>query len=219
MTRRIRALPDSRFQQVPVILVTAKSERTQIEFARTAGIDEFILKPISGKAICDRLREVVEKPRPFVNFQTYTGPCRRRRAESQWCAPYRRFSDNLDIVGNDDALLIEGLRSVFVAACARISLLVKGLVKNSGNIKPIVAAVAELQAIADDMADMYLRRVCGSLLGSTQLMAQSGTNRAELIETHMNALSILLRTPSTDLKKRDDIVFGLERTLKQALAA
>ena len=78
LTRKIRQMPDERMRAVPVILVTANNRKIQIEEARGAGVDEFILKPVSIKSVGDRLREVIERPRPFVDSATYKGPCRRR---------------------------------------------------------------------------------------------------------------------------------------------
>lgn len=219
LTRRIRGLSDETQQQVPVILVTAKNERSQIDFARGSGIDEFILKPISAKGICDRLREVVEKPRPFVTFANYTGPCRRRRVEPRFSGPFRRFDDPFEIEGSAEEILAEGLRSVFEAACTRVNNLTKGLVKSNANIRPIHMAVSEMEEISIDMRDSHLERVCELLMSCLVLMNNSGKAAPGLIQTHMNALEVLLRTPKTQSKTRDDIVFGLERMMKRAQAA
>jgi two-component system, chemotaxis family, chemotaxis protein CheY len=219
LTKRIRGLSDEVLQKLPIILVTAKSERSQIEYARSCGIDEFILKPISAKAICDRLREVIERPRPFVTFETYTGPCRRRRADPQFTGPYRRFDDPFEIDGNDEDILAEGLRSVFMVASARVSELNKGLVKSSANIRPIHMAVSEMHEIAEDMCDSHLDRVCELLLGFVVLMNKSGRTAPGLIQTHLNAMDVLLRTPASQRKTRDDVVAGLERMMKRSEAA
>jgi CheY-like chemotaxis protein len=219
LTRRIRALNDDDRQQVPIILVTAKSERSQIDFARSAGIDEFILKPISAKSICDRIREVIEKPRPFITLLTYAGPCRRRRVEPAFAGPYRRFDDPFEIGGDDDEILSEGLRSVFVAASNRVANLVKGLVKSNANIRPIHLAVCEMQEIAEDMSDPHLVRVCELLLSCVSLMNKTGKSAPGLIQTYLNAMEVLQRSPVSQTKTRDDIVSGLEAMMKRSVAA
>lgn len=219
MTRRIRTLSDDDLQKVPVILVTAKSERRQIEAARGSGIDEFLLKPISAKSICDRLREVIEKPRPFVKFATYTGPCRRTRAEPIFSGPYRRFDDAFDTNEQDEDVLAQGLRSVFSAGSKRILNLVKDLTKSNDHIRVIQAAVSELSAIADDMADTHLQRVCQLLLGFLAGMSKTGKSSPGLIQTHIKAMEILLATPASQIKTRDEIVKGLESMMTRAVAA
>lgn len=219
LTRRIRALNDEARQQVPIVLVTAKSERSQIDFARGAGIDEFILKPISAKSVCDRLREVIEKPRAFITLQTYTGPCRRRRVEPAFTGPYRRFNDPFEIGGGDDEILSEGLRSVFVAASNRVADLVKGLGKSNAYIRPIHMAVCEMQQIAEDMSDPHLERVCALLLSCISLMNKTGKSAPGLIQTHLNAMEVLLRSSVSQTKTRDDIVSGLEAMMTRSVAA
>jgi two-component system, chemotaxis family, chemotaxis protein CheY len=219
LTRRIRSLSDEAQQRVPIILVTAKSERSQIDLARSSGIDEFILKPISAKSICDRLREVIEKPRPFVTFATYSGPCRRRRDEPNFSGPFRRFDDPFEIEGSDQEILAEGLRSVFMAASSRVVELTKGLVKSNANIRPIHIAVSELEEVAEDMADNHLQRVCELLLNCIILMNNTGKSAPGLIQTHMNAMEVLYRTPKSQTKTRDEIVSGLERMMTRPQAA
>jgi CheY-like chemotaxis protein len=219
MTRRIRGLADSALQTLPIILVTAKNERSQIDFARGSGIDEFILKPISAKSICDRLREVVEKPRPFVTFEGYNGPCRRRRVEAQFAGPYRRFDDPFEIEGTEDEILAEGLRAVFTAGCARVGELTKSLLKSNAGLRTVHIAVGELQEVAEDMADTHLERVCELLLGYIVLMNKSGKSAPGLIQTHLNAMDVLLRTPQFQSNTRDEIVNGLECMMKRPQAA
>jgi CheY-like chemotaxis protein len=219
MTRRIRALSDQALQQVPIILVTAKSERRQIELARGAGIDEFILKPISAKSVCDRLREVIEKPRPFVTFETYTGPCRRRRHEARFTGPYRRFDDPFEVDHGDNELLVEGLKSVYAIACKHVLDLVKDLVRSPENLRPIYAAICELQGMADDLSDSHLKRVCDLLEGYVAHMKKTGKAAPGLIQTHMKAMEILMATPNCQVKTRDDIIVGLESMMRRANAA
>lgn len=64
---------------VPIILCTAYTERDLIERARDMGTTEIMTKPITVKAVEEKVRSVIEKPRPFVNSKLYFGPDRRRR--------------------------------------------------------------------------------------------------------------------------------------------
>ena len=219
LTKKIRALPNDIQRMVPIILVTAKNERSQIDFARSIGIDEFILKPISAKSVCDRIREVIEKPRPFVSFQTYNGPCRRRRADPASKGPYRRIDDPLEIEGSEEEMLADGLRSVLEAGTARVKDLVKGLARSQANIRPIHMAVSEMQAIAEDVSDKHLERVFDMLLGCLVIMNKTGRPIPSVIQTHLHAVEMLLRTPTFQSANRDNIVAGLERMGKRAIAA
>ena len=49
-------------------------EKHRVVAARDAGITEFLAKPISAKALYERILNVVANPRPFVKTKTYFGP-------------------------------------------------------------------------------------------------------------------------------------------------
>ena len=63
---------------LPVIMLTARAQRTHVNEALRAGANEFLLKPTSPKALCDRLISIVFKPRPMVTLGTYYVPQPRR---------------------------------------------------------------------------------------------------------------------------------------------
>jgi two-component system, chemotaxis family, chemotaxis protein CheY len=65
----------------PVIMVSGETRREKVIGARNAGVTEFIAKPITAKGVFLRIREVIERPRPFVDSRAYFGPDRRRRTE------------------------------------------------------------------------------------------------------------------------------------------
>ena len=74
--RNSDASPD-RF--MPIIMITAHSERPRIITARDAGINEFVMKPVSARTLFSRLNAVIEHPRRFVRAGKYFGPDRRRK--------------------------------------------------------------------------------------------------------------------------------------------
>lgn len=67
---------DSRF--VPIIMLSAYTEKKRVETARDAGISEFLRKPLCANDLYLRLLEVIENPREFVSSNHYFGPERRR---------------------------------------------------------------------------------------------------------------------------------------------
>ena len=66
---------------VPFILCTAFTDRDLIERARDMGVTEVMAKPITVKAIDEKVRSIIESPRPFVDSSQYFGPDRRRRSD------------------------------------------------------------------------------------------------------------------------------------------
>lgn len=92
-TRLVRNSPDSANPYLPIIMMTGHSEKTRVYEARDAGVNEFVVKPITAKAILDRIQAVIFRPRPFVKTDGYFGPDRRRVQSTDQNGPKRRATD------------------------------------------------------------------------------------------------------------------------------
>ena len=93
LTRLVRNAGDSPNPFLPIIMLTGHAERIRVEEARDAGVTEFVVKPVTARAVLDRLNAVISKPRPFVRTADYFGPDRRRRQDPAHCGPWRRKGD------------------------------------------------------------------------------------------------------------------------------
>ncbi|MGI9413210.1 MAG: response regulator [Hyphomicrobiales bacterium] len=93
--KQVRSAEASSNPYVPIIMLTAHSERTIVEQARDAGVTELLRKPITAAGLFSRILETVERPRPFIRSKTYFGPDRRRRVDENYTGEERR-KDNLD---------------------------------------------------------------------------------------------------------------------------
>ena len=51
------------YPNIPIIMLTGHSERWRVEEALRLGVNEYLLKPISGTLLCDRLVATLTKPR------------------------------------------------------------------------------------------------------------------------------------------------------------
>jgi two-component system, chemotaxis family, chemotaxis protein CheY len=91
--KMVRTSADSPNPYMPIIMITGHSERSRVTAARDAGVNEFLVKPVTAKALLERLSLIIESPRPFVKSSTYFGPCRRRRNDPKFEGPWRRKSD------------------------------------------------------------------------------------------------------------------------------
>lgn len=95
--RTLRRGPEE-IRYTPVIMVTGHSDLPRISTARDLGVNEFLGKPVTTKAILARLEAVIMNPRPYVDAEAFFGPDRRRRKAGEG-GPRRRASDgvvNLD---------------------------------------------------------------------------------------------------------------------------
>jgi len=91
--RLLRNSPDSPNPMVPVVMITGHSTVARVAEARDAGVNEFLVKPLTAKGVIERISQVVENPRPFVRTGDYFGPDRRRRADPNFEGPWRRSGD------------------------------------------------------------------------------------------------------------------------------
>lgn len=83
LARYIRKNADSLNPYMPIIMVTGHGDKRTVVEARDAGVNEFLVKPVSAQALAERLAAIVERPRPFVQTKSYFGPDRRRQKTSR----------------------------------------------------------------------------------------------------------------------------------------
>jgi len=78
-TRRLRTHRASPNPHIPVILLTAHTDRTTVIEARDAGVNAFVAKPVSIDEMRRKIELVIKDPRRFIRSEDYVGPDRRRR--------------------------------------------------------------------------------------------------------------------------------------------
>ena len=93
-TQALRRASDSANPYLPVIMVTGHSERSRVQEARDAGVNEFVIKPLTARSLLARMEYVVMHPRPYIRCRTYFGPDRRRRRDGGYGGPFRRQADS-----------------------------------------------------------------------------------------------------------------------------
>ena len=59
---------------IPIIMLTGHCERWRVVEAVRLGVNEYLTKPVSAKAIYYRLVSILAQPRPIVQFGDYYGP-------------------------------------------------------------------------------------------------------------------------------------------------
>ena len=91
--RMVRTGPQSPNIYLPIVMVTAYSERRRVLDAINAGVDEFLVKPVRSVDVANRVNALVERRRPFIMSAGYFGPDRRRRDDPRHKGPWRRAGD------------------------------------------------------------------------------------------------------------------------------
>ncbi|MDJ0951564.1 MAG: response regulator [Alphaproteobacteria bacterium] len=92
LVRRLRTGEDSPNVYIPIMMLTAHTEKSRVEEARDAGVTEVLTKPLSIKDLYSHIAAIIENPRQFVRNETYFGPDRRRKRDIYYRGPERRVA-------------------------------------------------------------------------------------------------------------------------------
>lgn len=72
--RAVRSPGTFPYADIPLIMLTAHSERSKVIEAARLGINEYLRKPVSSQALQARLLSVILHPRPMIHKGDYYGP-------------------------------------------------------------------------------------------------------------------------------------------------
>lgn len=90
LTMKIRRDGLSIDRMVPIIVMTGYSAITRVSLARDIGVTEFLVKPFTAVDLARRIQAIIERPRDFVDAESFFGPDRRRRKAMDFNGPDRR---------------------------------------------------------------------------------------------------------------------------------
>ena len=216
--RRVRMSEDTPNRAVAMFMLTNRGARTDVETARKAGVDGYMIKPISALALQQRLAAVVLNPQPFIVTSNYVGPCRRRRNDAAYGGPMRRLDDQVATPdAGDDAeqeMKTQLARSRVAVVEARARELVPGDAKAA---RAVFKAVQELHEVAEQVGDPNLS--FGSKEMIRYLQAQGATTRLdpEVVRTHVAALHQLVHLPHALREEREKVAHSLKRMVDKKL--
>ncbi|MEP7030057.1 MAG: response regulator [Pseudolabrys sp.] len=75
--RMVRSPETFPLPNIPIIMLTGHGDRARVVEAVKIGVNEFLLKPVSSKALHGRMASVLLNPRPIVQSGGYYGPAPR----------------------------------------------------------------------------------------------------------------------------------------------
>lgn len=107
LTRMIRNPDGCRHPFLPIIILSAYSEKKHVIAAREAGATEFLCKPVSATALYRRIQNVVANPRDFIRTKSYFGPDRRRYVSTNYSGVERRLNDGTEHVVDPHQVQLE----------------------------------------------------------------------------------------------------------------
>jgi two-component system, chemotaxis family, chemotaxis protein CheY len=93
LIKRLRADESNDARFIPIVILTSHTQERNIEKSRDSGANIVIAKPLSAKAVYDRLAWIAQEPRAFVQTTGYIGPDRRFKIEGLPNGIGRRAAD------------------------------------------------------------------------------------------------------------------------------
>jgi CheY-like chemotaxis protein len=216
LVRRVRAGVGAPNPALNMFVLSSKSAHANVEAARRAGADAFMRKPISGVELKRRIRTVIAKPQPFVSAPSYSGPCRRRRADPHFAGPWRRLDDVVqETAETDDAdPRVEIARGYVAALEARAGALTAG---DARAARDVFQALRELVTIAAEIDDQDLKMGAQEMARYVQAQGATAALDPEVVRTHVAALRTLAHLPRTLATERHRVALSLRKMIDKKL--
>lgn len=222
--KRIRMEAETRNRAVPILMLSARRTQREVEAAREAGADAYLMKPVSAGAIFAKLAAVVMRPRAFVSTETYAGPCRRRRIDEIYPGPRRRLTDDVErrseeALAEDDVKVSMGRARV----AALTELAMKLQLDDPDGARTVYSAALELRQVAENIEDKMLTFGAAQLVRYMEAVGATGRLDPDAVRTHVQALHQLAHLPNALADERRDVATSLrsmvDKKLKKADAA
>jgi CheY-like chemotaxis protein len=222
LTRSIRQAAVARDHTVPnpaipVIMVTGHRTAAEVETAREAGVNEFVMKPFTPAALLSRLQAVLTQPRSFIVSANYLGPDRRRKAEISYAGPLRRTSDPDEVVDVVERQAARETISVELEAMRRLIVARGGV--DRATLQMTYRVMQHTRFRARQVRDRMLERATDDLLAYAAEVGGMEHCEADVVEAHLSVLGKILEGDDHDAVGAAKLVRGLEALIRRKRAA
>lgn len=216
--RRAALRPDRRIPnpQVPVIIVTGRRSEADVQLARKAGVNEFVIKPFTPASLLSRIQLVLLKPRPFVVSDDYIGPDRRRRVELSYSGPLRRASDPAEVVDDGERAATRDTISVELEAL-RALLTARGGIDRE-TLQMTCRVMQHTNFRARQVRDLMVQKASALLLEYVEAMGGHAHCEADVLDVHFQAIGKLLAVGSAPGEEAAGVTAQLEAVVRQRIA-
>ncbi|RAK51351.1 response regulator [Phenylobacterium deserti] len=221
LTRSIRQAAvrkDSRIPnpEVPVIIVTGHRSEADVEMARRAGVNEFVIKPFTPAALLSRIQLVLTKPRPFIVSDAYVGPDRRRRVELSYSGPLRRMSDPDEVVDTVERVATRETISVELQALRALITARGGVDRDT--LKMTYRVMQHTSFRARQVRDAMVHKASTLLMEYVDAMGGPEQCQGEVLDLHFQVIGKLIDLPEGEAKEAQILIAKLEAVVKQKTA-
>ncbi|ACT58610.1 response regulator receiver protein [Hirschia baltica ATCC 49814] len=215
-TRSIRRSEKNIPRDIPVILLASTVARDQIMAARQAGINEFLLKPVSVRALKSRIEEVVIRPRKFIDSRHYIGPCRRRKMDTEFSGPWRRLTDEppLESLADDSPAHVDKLRAI-VAQLSGFA--VRDASDTTGIVRGLYKLLSKHSQDIEQIGDKTVTEIWASAQRYLEGVGMTPYYDAKVILRHFEGIAAVMDVPRSDILRRQALIRDLSRLVTKKI--
>lgn len=214
-TREVRRNQSGMPRETAIILLAASIDHEQLMAARQAGINEFLLKPISAQTVFSRIEEVILKPRRFIVSRNYVGPCRRRRDDPDYVGPWRRLTDEpsrgIQKDSNENTFRLRAIVDNLSAFADENS--DDRIASIRGMYRLLNEYADEVRVVGDDT----IVRVWTSAIRYIEGVGMTEGYDLEVIRFHFQTIGRILDMPEEDVHHRLAVANELERLVTKKI--
>lgn len=216
--RRAAVTPDPRIPdpRLPVIMLSGDRTQKDVNAARAAGADAFLMKPFTPAKVIERVLSVTRRQAAFVISERYVGPDRRLDREDGYGGPLRRRSDANEMMDREArdrfcAAILEEL-----ATFTRLVLAREGLDRM---LRQMACRVTHaIRQKAREIGDRNIERACASLSRYVSAVGGAGPADPEVVEIHLDTLRALALLPADDIQGAALVVRQLDKAVSRRIA-
>ena len=209
MTKRIRRGEPGVDRTVPIVMLTSRNTVADVEVARLAGVHEYAIKPVSSTALLTRIEAAAMRPRRFVDSPVYAGPCRRRKKNDLYQGPRRRLTDPVSEATQ------HAKASETVTRITALSVNFDPTDRNQ--VRAVYDGAKDAKQVARELGDQPLDRSADSLVRYLEGVGATDRLDAEVVQTHVDALSKLVLLPNGQTEARNEVARGLEAVVQKKI--
>lgn len=215
-TREVRRNTTGMPRETPIILLAGVIDHEQLMAARQAGINEFLLKPVSAQGVLSRVEEVMLRPRKFIDSRNYVGPCRRRKEDPAYTGPWRRLTDEppqkaKSEQSKENAFKLRAIIDNLTAYADRTQ--EDRIAGIRGMYRLLQQNAAEVAHLGDDT----IVRVWNSALRYIEGVGMTDTYDIDVVKYHFQTIAIILDMPEEAFIHRTSVANELDRLVNKKI--
>jgi CheY-like chemotaxis protein len=218
-TREIRRNTTGIARETPIILLAGSIDHEQLMASRQAGINEFLLKPVSAQGVLSRMEEIILRPRKFIDSRNYVGPCRRRKEDPAFAGPWRRLTDDPPIkqgkeTSKENAFKLRGIIETLTNYADRTI-----NTERASAIRGMYRMLSDYQQEVGTLGDEIIQRVWATALRYIEGVGMTQYYDVEVVKYHFQTIAAILDMPEEAYLHRTAVANELDRLVAKKIHA